>query len=531
MYRTVIIDDDPLIRKGLIRTVNWGEYDFEVVGEAGDGLSGAELIENISPDLIITDIRMPGLDGFEMIDRIRKTDPDSEILIITAFRNFEYAKQALGRGARDLLLKPTKPKELKALLVKIGRDLKKKDDIKRELRQGRELFEKHIPLLRVKYVHDLIFGLETWNKETRERLEFLDLGWKSFYLLSVGFSFLDENKDAYERYLSQFSCGSMLERLFKEEFPCVNAGIRAGRLYAVIGIGSEDKSTVSALRSLCEQAIDIAEKNLNMRITIALSARHKDFGRLRTAYREASLAMERSFFIGSGTLIEYDGRGPRIEDDSPFCADELDDLLCAIKAGNKQKVEKWFAERESTRPLPKSVDIVKGRYWDMVSRIIAGRRPPDDGKILPIKPSIDLFAKIYKSQSVDELNRIIFDLALEIADESLKNQQKGIARIVDKAKKYIEEHYGEELTLPDVADQVFVSSSYLSRIFKKAGSINFSEYVNQVRVDHAKELLADGELMTYQVGDMVGYSDPHYFSRIFKKITGHSPSYYRGEKE
>lgn len=531
MYRVVIIDDDPIIRKGLSQTIKWENYGFSICGQAGDGLSGVDLIKETKPDLIITDIQMPGLTGFEMLAEIKNVNPDCEILIITAYRNFEYAKEALQHGARDLLLKPTKIEEIIKTIISVSEDLKKKDKIRDENEKQRELFKKNLPILRNKLIHDLIFGLEIWGDSSEERLSFLGIEWKEFYMLTARFQlFKDVKLSAYEQYLRLFGMSTILEQSFAPHFPCINIGIRSGQLSLLIGLNEGAENSITKIREICEESIITIKENYELSLTLSLSARHDGFQELRSAYQEANVAAEQAFFVGSDILIEYTGE--KNVPEAEYTVDSFDELLYIIRGGNTEQVKKWNLSLMNQQDEEISIDAVKGKYWDLLSRIISIEKSLESEEPgISSKSSLELFAKIYHSRSIKELDKIILDYAVRVSEQVLRNQQQGISRIVDKAVAYIGEHYSQPLTLTDVSENVYVSTSYLSRIFKRVTNMNFSEYVNKVRIDEAKKLLKESHLMTYQIGEMVGYSDPHYFSRIFKKITGHSPTYFREDEE
>lgn len=534
MYKCVIIDDDPIIRKGLSQTIKWENYGFKVFGEAGDGKSGVELIRKTNPDLIITDIQMPGLTGFEMLDEIKKTNAEAEIIIITAYRNFEYAKDALQHGVRDLLLKPTKIEEIINAVISVADLLRKREKQKEEQQKQKELFERNIPLLRNKIIHDLVFGLEIWDDTAREKFDFLNIHWSEYYLLMVRLQAGEPlSLSTYEEYLRLFGISTIMEESFKGHFSSVNIGTRAGQFSMIIGIEQGKKNSIKKIRDICEDAITTIRENFGIELIIALSGKHKEFNEMRNAYQEANVAAEQAFFIGPDIVIEYSNLNEYKPAGAESCrASDFDELLYAVRGGNTEQIKRREHGPGFLCSGADDVETVKGKYWDLLSRILAVKKSipeeSDDGRNRDI---LKTFASIYNAASIQELDNIIMAIALETAEQILHNQQQGIARIVDKAKKYIDEHYSEQFALGDVADNVYVSSSYLSRIFKRVTDLNFSEYVNKVRIEHARQLLQESDLMTYQIGEAVGYSDPHYFSRIFKKLTGHSPTWFRDEKE
>ena len=171
MFKVLIIDDEPIIRKGLKNIINWKNYECEVCGEAVDGHEGSELIQKYLPDIIITDIKMPEIDGLSMIREIKSKVPDSKIIILTGYRDFDYVHEALKLGAFDFLLKPSKIEELTAVIAKAVKELKFQRDKVEELEKLNVLFKENIPVLREKLLYDLVYEINTNEKDIIEKLE------------------------------------------------------------------------------------------------------------------------------------------------------------------------------------------------------------------------------------------------------------------------------------------------------------------------------------------------------------------------
>ena len=182
MFRVLIIDDEPIIRKGLKNIINWQSFGCEVCGEAADGHDGKELIKELRPDIIITDIKMPETDGLTMLRDIKSTVPDSKIIILTGHRDFDYVHEALKIGAFDFLLKPSKIEELTSVISRAVKELKFQNERAEEFEKLNELFLQNISVLREKLLYDIIYEINTNEDDIRQKLELFKVESGNFYI-------------------------------------------------------------------------------------------------------------------------------------------------------------------------------------------------------------------------------------------------------------------------------------------------------------------------------------------------------------
>jgi len=194
MFKVMIIDDEPIIRKGIKNILNWEKFDCEVCAEASDGEEGKIIIEKYRPDILITDIRMPGTDGLKMISEVKALIPDCKIIVLTGYRDFDYVQEALKLGVFDFVLKPSKIEELTTIIHRAVEELKKLKNRAEEFNKLKKLFEQNIPILREKFLYDLMYEIYPNTEEILPRAELLGVKIESFFLLVVEID-TDENKN------------------------------------------------------------------------------------------------------------------------------------------------------------------------------------------------------------------------------------------------------------------------------------------------------------------------------------------------
>lgn len=526
MYNAIIVDDDAIIRKGLKNILDWDSLGFVIAGEAKDGVEGLKMVQELEPDLILTDIKMPNLDGLELISEIRKFNKQIRIIIITAFRNFEFAKKALKYDVFDLLLKPTKIDEL-IHTVRLSHDYlldqEKRDE---DLKYQEKLFKENIPLLKEKFLHDFIFGIEIPDGTESERLALFDIDLSQFYILIIRFTGKEE-LTRYNLYLRQIGISKLCEEVFSYDFKVQKIQFRTIQsAFLLIPGNTKEKNYLQELRNLSEELILIVQNSINLEISIGLSSLGETLSQLSGCYKEATLALEKVFFTGSQVVFEYKDEGETTQKDmsQQVTTTDVEVLLMVVQVGNSERVEDWFCLfiQESTAnqiTIKEARNVCGEIFWKLINI----------NSLIEISTieTLDILKTIYDSNSFLEITQIIQKVALKIATRINEIEKESLSELVKKTKNIINETYKEQLTLVSLSEKVFISSSYLSRIFKKEEGITFNEYLTKVRIDKAIELLKNTNLKSYQVAESVGIHDPHYFSRIFKKITGESPSRYR----
>ena len=536
MFKVLIIDDEPIIRKGLKNIINWKNFGCEVCGEAADGLDGSELIQKHLPDIIITDIKMPEVDGLTMLRDIKDKVPDSKIIILTGHRDFDYVHEAIKIGAFDFLLKPSKIEELTAVIARAVKELKFQRERSEEFEKLQILFQQNIPVLREKLLYDVIYEINTNEEDILQKLELFSISMKKFLLLIVQNDAEDTDSkeiSQYDRHLYQFGIINTFSEVFSDKFEVISITLNnIGMAFLVIPLEyNEDISEL--VDKKCSYLQEIIRNCFGFTVTIAVSSEGTLLIQLPQKFKECRDALEHKFYMGNNSIIFHGDVNTFFRYDDHSMLEKLQKALIeGIKSGNEpsvtERLHDIYSYVKGTDPMGK--EFIKNFYWNTVSSInnIRMSLPSGDSdKKVEYRELSGLYGLIEKCTSADELNLILDEAARSVSSKVNSYNNKSIKLILRKAVEYMQAHYQDQVTLNEVAEHTFVSTYYISRMFKREMGKNFVDFLNEIRVEKAKEMLKDIRFKTYEVAEKVGIPDAHYFSRLFKKYVGVTPTEFR----
>lgn len=534
MYKVLIIDDESIIRKGIKNIINWKQLDCEVCADASDGIEGIELIKKHLPEIIITDIRMPGLDGLSMIKQVKGIVPYSKIIILTGYRDFDYVQEAIKCGAFDFLLKPSKIEELTAVLTRAVNDINDQKIRHMEIDRFKQLFEQSIPILREKLLYDIIYGLNTNEFEILEKMRLFSINIQNFVLVVMENDYDEKsNSSQYDKHLYQFGIVNSFEEIFAEKYEVLSIMLNSSRVGFIIQKPDRKELDIVEVSEKCGYLQEVINNGFGFTVTIAVSSGGVSPLELPEKLKECLGSLEYKSYMGNNSIIQYSDLNSFFRYEDYSILDKYQkQLLESIKSGNEGLVR--VATQNIARYVTANkinINYMKNFYYTTLSSInnirISVSAIEVDKKHEEGKDIASLLKLIEKSESADELNSLLEDVAVRIAEKVNNFNNKSIKLILRKAIDYIQEHYNEQVTLNEVAENIYVSTFYISRMFKKELGKSFVDYLNDVRIEKSKELLKDVKYKTYEVAEIVGISDPHYFSKLFKKYSGMTPSEYR----
>lgn len=537
MFKVLIIDDEPIIRKGIRNIINWENFGCEVCGEADNGLEGRELIVKYKPEIVITDIKMPEVDGLSMLSEIRETIPDSKIIILTGYRDFDYAREAVKYGAFDYLLKPTKIEELNAVISRAVKELRFRYDKESEMEKMRRMYEKNLPFIKEKLLYNMMYGMYTDDDMTLSQAEALGVKIDKFILGVVEIDDVSKTDEksgdeghVQEMQLYQFGIISTIEEVFSDKFNVLCVSISSRRVAFVLCLPENDVTKQDEINSKCTYLQKIIQNCFGFTISVAISTQGEGYKQLYEKLKECKEALEHKFYLGTNCVIFYSDLGNffRYTDCS-----ELNDiqkqLIDNIKAGNQESVDeclKKLAEAINSNAKADKEDI-KNFYFNTITLINSIRSTVTGEKKIDEIALTNMYKMVEKCDNLADLNSILESAAKQTVDKVHEYNSNNMNLLMRRAVDYLEKHYAEEITLNQVAEKLYVSNFYLSRMFKKELGVNFIDYLNELRIEKAKELLADAKYKTYEVAEAVGVPNSHYFSKLFRKYVGMTASEYR----
>ncbi len=515
--RIFLVDDDEIIRKGMRKIIESSNLEYTVVGEASDGELALENMKNCEKvDLIITDIRMPIMDGMELIKRIREIDQITKIIVVSGFDDFSYVRNAFMDGAVDYLLKPINKNDFLALLKKISESILQEtnDASYRKESHGlvlaktlNKLFQstpetvmddvlnlRKINLdLDAKYAV-MISSIDNYYKQKFDRLEYEEKLQQLLLHLEIKFS----NRIDY-RVLQYINNIDIVSFVFASS--TLDAGAISEEFYLELKAGLMDDTSY----------------------TMGVSQVFAGIENAPMAYLQATEAVNARFYSGRDHRIEYHTIQDKCIDMNYDVDSKASMLVHYIElcqyANAKQVVEQIFLDMSFLKP-----NKFKKYIHEIIEILIL--------RVKDFQEALLCYDHEYKfnveyTNTYNELkaymNSIMQNATLFIRNEREKRSKKRM----EMAKTYIEEHYMEAITLNNVADYIELNASYFSNLFKTEVGINFSEYLLDTRMNKAKILLRNPKIKIYEIGNMVGYEDAVSFGRAFKKKIGMSPKEYR----
>lgn len=531
MYSLLIADDEPIIRKGVSTIIDWKSLGVDRIYQAGDGEEALDIIRSHHVDLLLTDIIMPFMDGLQLTEVLNREYPNIQIVILTGHEDFEYARKSIGLGVKAFILKPIGAETLYAEMQKILKGLKQQKKEEEYISDMRLQLYRSLPILQERLLNSLITSRHGNKKQIAKRglsLE-LDLTASGY---AIGIVAADRSKvedQDYELYSFAvrnitYDCVGRNHLIFEDNHGNIVI------LFNLDVLGEDPETT--AYESL-EVIIKAIQLTLNMQSSAALGRVVGDLDQLYESYRTAVLASESRFVLREGSV--YDSRDlPQSFESFTYPFDQIRDLINRVKYFGKDSLEeplrgiRDFIEQNSGL----SILNIRMIFTEITSELLKELSGTQGISEDLLDHSLNFYHNINSFPNVDITMEQLKALLCDTADEMQRVKNSSSNRLIDKAKQVVAERYSDpDLTLSATAEEIGVSTGYLSALFKKEEGINFIKYVTDIRMRRAMELLKTTDRHTYEIAEEVGFPDAHYFSITFKKSTGLSPSEFRsGEK-
>ncbi len=520
MYKVAIIDDEIIFREHLRQTIDWKANDFEICFEARNGVDALERIRISTPDIMLVDINMPFMDGLELATKVKEQYPKINIILITGYSEFEYARKALKIGVKDYILKPFDKEELIFTLIRIKNKLiEETEDKNDKMRQNIILKESLFNLL-VSNEYDfkeeeIIRQLQKFDIKTRGLL----------FRVAVIEIEASDDMEVKDQDVMRSAVTNILNETVKSSGNHIIFYDHNGRIISLIEVGDKKEKdlNIDQYDELCYHV----KKYLNIKMAVGVGKTHKGLNKIWTSYKEAIVAIQNKFILGN-KVIEFE-KATTMNNNFGFYTSEVNEtILINLRINDikkvKEELNKVFEFIISNRV---SIDYTYAISMGLISLNLS--------YIIETGNTIDkIFGEnffpleeIKKKKSIEELKNFIIDLYEKVNIYSYKNKLTRSKIIAKDVKKFIDNNYqNQELNIDKIAKAVFVNSSYLRSTFKKEFNLTVIEYLTNIRMQKAKELLKSGNIKHAEIARIIGYKDSSYFSKSFKKYFGISPSEY-----
>ncbi|MEW9667294.1 response regulator [Ammoniphilus sp. 3BR4] len=525
MYKVVIVDDDRIIRRGL-SSIPWEDIGFQLVGEASDGEMGLQVIAETCPHIVISDIKMPFMDGLEMAGSIKKNYPAIKVILLTGYDDFKYAQEAIKIRAFDYLLKPVDREVLIEKVKMAASELENEQKAQKQMNEG-------MPFLRQRFLKKLIHN-QCRPDEIDKELEFLGVELKgplfSAFLIKLddGLPHTGEKKDdIFGSEILKFCVYNICEEILDEEKCGIVFDSDRDELVLIYSSNEVPETASQHMYALAERIRESVKMYLKKTVTIAMGRVHSNIPGISQAYEEARSAIEFRHLIGKDKVFSIADTGlPPNSNPDPIKGIE-NELLLKVKLGLSLEAFAVIEELKNQLLSQKYISLHHVRLMATQIIVLLFKEAEEWAEGWVDRHREDLtnhYHEINQLQTVAEIVKKLESVVTSLVSYVNMKREGQKNATVDLAMRFIEENYFKEgLSLQDVAKEVHISPTYLSILFKQEKNINFSDFLFETRMKKAMELLRHQNLKTYEVAEKVGYGNPQYFSVSFKKYTGYSP--------
>ncbi|MGN8945037.1 response regulator [Bariatricus sp. HCP28S3_E4] len=531
--KVFLVEDEMVIRNGIVKSINWEKEGYRLVGEASDGELAYPMILKEKPDILLTDIKMPFMDGLELSRLVKQELPDTKILIFSGYDEFEYAKEAIRIGVTEYLLKPVSSEQLLEVMRRISKQIEQDREEREILRQYQEDMKENVERERQNFFSHVIRGEVSIGEAVKNGKKYgmdLSAGFYSIILFKI-FSTPEEN--IVSEHIWKI-CEKIETKV--DEIPYAYYFQRGIDGWVFLLTAESKEQMEERQKNLCDCLAEIMKNERKVEYFGGIGKPVERIRNLGQSFRDAERIFAERFTRQSNQFLSGFEKMDVYKDDE-FQIKDLGDVGKSremiekfLNNGTKEELEEFMDTYFIRMKEDKLQSTLMRQYiiMDIYIVIMSFCEKIDAVNHDYQQETEKLKSTIQNMNSVSEIRSYItymLNQAIELRDSISK---KRYADIIKAAEKMISEHYmSEEISLNSVADSVGMSPSYFSSVFSKESGKTFVEFLTETRMEKAKELLMCSALKTSEIGYEVGYKDPHYFSYIFKKTQGCSPKDYR----
>lgn len=536
MYRLMLVDDEYAVRKNVIDRINWNEYDFEIVCQAENGEEAYELFEQYVPDVVITDIKMPFMDGLELSEKILQKYPYTKIIILTGFDEFEYAKKSIDLHVMNYVLKPVSANSLIQILTEVKNKLDEEILQKRDVERLKAYYEKSYPLLRDMFLDDFIKG-EYLSEEIYEWFNYyqitLDGPFYSVAVIQIDNLYNDlAITDAKDTEIKKMALLEFVEETNQRE----NLGICfLSNNQVVILISGNAPSELEFKKELdrkLEMIRQGIEKYQTYTITIGVGHTCKMLTELPSSRKSALNALDYKLMMGNNQIIYISDLEPNSAVTLKFSDSEARIIVRVLKSGATNEFYEYIDAAFNQIAINNDNSSENQLYlFELVSQMMITAKELKVDLSAIEHTEISLLLKLMvEDHPLEHVKHKITVLGEHIMQWGMKTRQVTTENLVSRAKAYIEQEFKDwDLSVQKICEKLNYSPNYFSTVFKKETGKSFMNYLMDRRLEEAKMLLLTTELKSLEIAFEVGFSSSNYFAYCFKKQLNISPMQYRKE--
>lgn len=523
MYKVLIVDDEPFIQEGLHHIIHWEELGLEITGQAFNGAEAMKVLQATKVDILITDIKMPKMNGLELIREIRRQELPVKCIVLSGYDDFGLVKEAAKLGIENYILKPLDENELTHTLDNTINKIEAELVRQAELAKGIHIIRDNILY---RWVTDDIA-----EDELLERAAFLNIQLEYHEYCVINMNMIEENRPAKasDKNLQKSAVFDICHQLISEKHSGVLFYDLNRNIVAVLW-GDHLSDGRQLIRETLAGCASKARDILNTSLFITVGSFGDTFQKVPESYTRAKNLQEYKLILPASNIIFFD-------DIAKLAAKRQEDIRIDFKVlssyilGRNRNAISRFIDDAYFRL--KGLEGITPSYIqnvtiDLLFHVISTVKSMKSNSDALINEFRDIFSHVFEIKDADELNVWLKNTVNRYIDFVAAEQEK-TSPIIRKVLDYIQNNYSQDISLKTLSSEFNINALYLGQLFRKETGDSFTNYLNSVRIEKAKVLLLNTNYKANEISSQIGYVNPNYFYTLFKKMTGVSPSEFKKE--
>lgn len=530
-YSVLLVDDEEEVFQIIMKKLDWESMGFHIAGYARNGVEALEMAEELQVDVVMTDIKMPYMDGLALCKKLKELYERIKVIIFSGFDDFEYAKEAIKIEAEEYILKPINANELCEVFERIKINLDRELDEKRNIERLREYYIESLPVLQENFYTSLIDGripesfIQKYARDYQIELN------GPYYVITV--LHISTSNLTVENEMDPFLLAMSVKQLAEEQLAGEWNSKVAAYLHDIVVITQlEKKESITHFTDSMDKICKTAKRVCNAPLTAGIGHICSQPSQLPMSYQSAKSALSYRVLYGNMRAINIAEMDPRENTDMPWEEPYIQNILKKIRMGEGESLKEAIAEFvEQLSKSKMSLQKYRILIMELITEIFRFGSNNQMNLDAVFGNNNDVYLQAMQLESPKALEEWLNKNCMEMQKQVLHERQDTTKAFVAKAMEYVREHYADQnLSIETICNYLNVSAAYFSTVFKKETGKTFINYLTEYRMEVAVDLLLAQNEKTYIIAEKVGYSDPNYFSYVFKKQFGMSPSKYKSNK-
>ncbi len=536
MFKMIIADDEQTILDGIKESIDWWGLDVHVIGTALNGVEALEMAKMHRPDIMITDIRMPGLNGLELISELKKIRQDIKIIIISAYEQFVYAQEAISLGVISFLTKPIKKQKIIDEVIK-ARDLITEERRQKEnLDRLEDIYLSSLPTLQEYFHNKLIMGKTKLLGDYKKQFSTygIDIDDASTGVIVFTLDNMEKtSEDFFEKSIQiiLLRIAAMIRQHLPMEYKRTVFQSYNNEVVAIYNTPTDHMEAIQAVSKAAESIKNNLRRETGISVSAGIGSIYPSIKDAALSYQEAVKALNYRLVYGNNAVLCINHI--EMKELKSFPLNDLNDTLTNVQnvlwTGKADEVLCIIQKMLNGLTLNKNIPYyyIQQVFCQLLSVLL---RTIYEMNILPediYGEPVHLYGELFKKQTLDEITSWYQDLIERTCASINRKKSMRASHVIDSAVSYIKKNCRKDISLSDVAEHVNLNPSYLSRLFKEEAGIPFIEYVRNTKMDVAKEYLRSSNKKIYEICEELGYQNVQYFTSVFKNVVGMTPVEYK----